>query len=104
MTIELDSHHVVSLALMPVRCRPNVRNGVHRAGFFRNLQFEAQMNAIRHLIQMIDDFEALLLVEIVDACDLDQVIEGKIDADNLRDRKKASRISQYMRFALQYTG
>src|SRR4029450_12123207 len=36
MPVEFDSHHVVSLPLMPVRRRPDVGNSVDRVGLFRN--------------------------------------------------------------------
>src|SRR5438094_10564468 len=61
------------------------------------------MNAMRHRIQMIDDFEAWLFAEIVDACDVDQVIEGKFVAAKLRDRTKVTRCNRVSGFAAKFS-
>src|SRR5947199_10540540 len=61
------------------------------------------MNAIRHRIQMIDEFEAWLVAEIVDACDVDQVIEGKFVAAKLRDKTKVTRCNRVSGFAAKFS-
>ena len=70
MTFEFDSHHVVNLALVPVRRRPNVGNGVDLL-VLRDFQFQSQMNGQRHRVKFVDNFEARIFAEIVDAGDVD---------------------------------
>src|SRR5437667_4854009 len=60
------------------------------------------MYATRHGIKMLDDFEAWQLREIVDGCDVDQVIEGKFVAAKLRDKTKVTRCNRVSGFAAKF--
>ena len=84
MVIEPQSHHVVDLALMPVRRRPDIRDGIDGGIVFRNAQLEPQMNRQRHRVKLVDDLEARLVAEVIHARDVEQIIEGKFVATKLR--------------------
>src|SRR5262249_106385 len=103
MASKLDTHHVVSLTLMPVRCEPNVGNGVDRAEFFGNSQFQAQMHAVRHRIKMVNDFEPRVFAEVVDACDIKQIIERKLIAAEFCDRMEVTGCDRKTRFTAEFT-
>src|SRR4029077_14171905 len=85
MTVKLDSHHVVNLALMPVRGRPDVGNGIDRSGIFRQFELQSHMEAERYRIELVNDLETRFLAEIVDAGDVDQIVERKVVAAEFRD-------------------
>ncbi len=80
MPVELDSHHVVNLTLVPIRGRPNVGNGIDRADRFRYPQFQTQVNGKGHRVKLVNNFKPWLIAEIVDTGNVDQVIERKIVA------------------------
>src|SRR5882724_5531393 len=46
------------------------------------------MNAMCHRANMVDNFEARVFAEVVDTCDVDQIIEGEFVAAELRDLTK----------------
>ena len=52
---------------------------------FWNFQFQSQMNSVRHRVEVIDDFEPRLFAEIVDAGDVDQIIEREFVAAEFRN-------------------
>ena len=83
MTFEFNSHHVVDLALVPVSRRPDVGDGVDRSDLFRNPKLEPQIDCQGHGIEFVNNFETRLASGIVDARDVDQVIEREIVAAKL---------------------
>src|SRR5260370_24723954 len=90
MAVELDSHHVVNLALVPIRGRPNVRNRVNDSDIFRQSELQSQMDAEPHRIELVNDFETQFLAEIVDAGYVDQIVERKFVTAAFRDPTQIS--------------
>ena len=85
MPVKLDSHHVVNFALVPVRCWPDVRNRVNDGDIVRQSELQSHMDAERHRIELVNDFETRFLTEIVDAGDVDQIVERKFIAAKFCD-------------------
>src|SRR6266404_3008073 len=83
MAVEFDSHHVVNLALVPIGGRPDIGNSVNRQIIFGDAQLQSQVNGERHRVKLVNNFETRFLAEIVDAGNVDQVIEREIVAAKL---------------------
>src|SRR5438094_4677861 len=103
MAFEPNAHHVVSLALVPVRGRPNVGNGIDRADFLRDLQFESQVDSVRHRVKMINDFEPRLLSVVVDAGDVEQIIEREFVATKFGDFTQITTSNRVGRLATKFS-
>src|SRR5437870_102254 len=57
---------------------------------------------MRHRVKMVNNFEARLLAEIVDACDVDQIIGRKFVATEPRDLRKIARCNCVSRLATEF--
>ena len=69
---------------MPIRGRPDIGNGIDRF-VFRKFQFQSETNGQRQRIKLVNNFEARVFAEIVDAGNVDQVIERQIVAAEFCD-------------------
>src|SRR4051794_36610273 len=76
MTGEANAHHVVDLALMPVGRRPDIAKG-RNFDILRNRKLQPQMNAERHRVELVNDLETRIFAEVIDARNVEQVIETK---------------------------
>src|SRR5437879_13810335 len=85
MAVEFDSHHVVNLALVPIRGRPDIGNGIDRADVFGDMEFQSYIDSRRHRIKFVNDLETWFFAEIVDARDIDQIIERELVAAEFCD-------------------
>src|SRR5438477_3360706 len=61
------------------------------------------MNAMWHRVKVINDFESRLLAEIVDACDVDQIIERKFVAAKFCDLTQIARGDRVSGFAAKFS-
>src|SRR6266496_1960351 len=61
------------------------------------------MNAMGHRIKVIDDFKAGLVAEIVDAGDVDQIIERKFVAAEFCDLTKVTCCDRVSRLATKFS-
>ena len=102
MAFETKAHHVVNLALVPVRRRPDIGNGVDCCRIFRNAKFQPQMNRQRHRVKLVDNFKARIFAEIIDARDVDEIIEGEIVATELRHFAQIVRGDREGQFAAKF--
>ena len=85
MIVKAQTHHVVDLALVPISRRPDVRDGVDRRIILRNQQLQPQMNRRGHGVELIDNRKARFFAKIVHARNVEEVIERKFVARQLRN-------------------
>ena len=61
------------------------------------------MNSMRHRIKVIDDFKAGLLAEIVDAGDVDQIVERQFVVAEFCDLTKITCCDRVARLATKFS-
>src|SRR2546421_10134503 len=88
---ELDSHHVVDLALVPIRGRPDIGDGRNGAFIFGDAQLKPEMNRESHRVKLVNDRETRLVTEVIDARDIEEVIERELVFAELRHLAQVAR-------------
>ena len=63
----------------------------HHRIVFRDAHFQAQMDRERHGVKLVDNLEARLVAKVVDAGDVEQVIEGEFFLAKFRDLLQVAR-------------
>jgi hypothetical protein len=76
-----DTHHVPDLALVPIGGRPNVADGA-RGRFIvaDGDRLETQVQIVRERVKLVDQLVARLLLEMVNARNVEKQVEGEFVA------------------------
>src|SRR5581483_2562881 len=57
----------------------------HRLRFLGDLELQTQMRGMRHRIEMVNDFKPRVFAEIINACNIEEIIEAQLVAAEARD-------------------